>query len=267
MCTLFTLHLLPYAPIWCITWLMFLGQKWGTKTLVHLGVCVWVCVCVCVCFYVCLCPYQLRQASLGEDTARAGDVQVSGDPAPHVEPLHGALGWRPVLPVQQHQLLLGPHGTALQHPLQLKTRQRERGMDGAGEGWEKEEWERERDERKRKQNREGQEWAKDRDGQTEREGEPKAEATERGERSETEGQREGNGQKQRQREGNGQKQIDREREGTVRNRDRQTEGTKGERWRWAVWYADREPERQVNLFLLTAQMARADKTSDEQPKC
>lgn len=47
-------------------------------------------------------------------------MHVSGDPAPHVEPLHGSFGWRSVLPVQQHQLLLGPSCSSLQHPLQLQ---------------------------------------------------------------------------------------------------------------------------------------------------
>lgn len=45
---------------------------------------------------------------------------VSGDPAPHVEPLGGAAGRRAILPVQQHQLLLSSDRAALQHPLQLQ---------------------------------------------------------------------------------------------------------------------------------------------------
>lgn len=48
-------------------------------------------------------------------------MEVSGDPAPHVEPVHGSSGWGAVLSVQQHQLLLGTDRTSLQHPLQLKT--------------------------------------------------------------------------------------------------------------------------------------------------
>lgn len=69
--------------------------------------------------------YQLGEAPLGEDPAGAGQVHVSGDPAPHVEPLHRSLGWRSVLPVQQHQLLLGPGCSSLQHPLQLQEEQEE----------------------------------------------------------------------------------------------------------------------------------------------
>lgn len=65
-------------------------------------------------------PHQLGQASPREDAARAAEVQVAGAPATHVQPLHGARGSRPVLPVQQDQLLLGTHGCALQHPLQLR---------------------------------------------------------------------------------------------------------------------------------------------------
>ena len=65
-------------------------------------------------------PHQLGQASPGEDAARAAQVQVAGAPAAHVQPLHGAGGCRPLLPVQQDQLLLGSYGRALQHPLQLQ---------------------------------------------------------------------------------------------------------------------------------------------------
>ena len=66
--------------------------------------------------------YQLWQAPLGEDPARAGQVEVSGDPAPHVEPLHGASRRGSILTVQQHQLFLGSHRAALQHALQLRVR-------------------------------------------------------------------------------------------------------------------------------------------------
>ena len=45
---------------------------------------------------------------------------VSGDPAPHVQPLSRPFGWWAVLSVQQHQLLLSTNCTALQHPLQLQ---------------------------------------------------------------------------------------------------------------------------------------------------
>ena len=71
---------------------------------------------------MCVCVYQLGQAPLGEDPARAGQVEVSGDPAPHVEPLHGASRGGSVLTVQQHQLFLGSHRAALQHALQLRAR-------------------------------------------------------------------------------------------------------------------------------------------------
>lgn len=64
--------------------------------------------------------HQFGQAPLGEDPAGTGQVQVSGDPAAHVEPVHGASGRRAVLPVQQHQLLLGAHRAAFQHALQLE---------------------------------------------------------------------------------------------------------------------------------------------------
>ena len=50
---------------------------------------------------------------------------VPGDPAAHVEPVDGASGRGPVLAVQQDQLLLGPHGAALQHALQLARRNSE----------------------------------------------------------------------------------------------------------------------------------------------
>lgn len=40
-------------------------------------------------------------------------------PTPHVEPLYGAGGRWALLLVQQDQLLLGTHGCALQHLLQL----------------------------------------------------------------------------------------------------------------------------------------------------
>ena len=65
-------------------------------------------------------PHQLGQAPPGEDAARAAEVQVAGAPAPHVEPLHSAGRCRPVLPVQQDQLLLGARSRGLQHPLQLR---------------------------------------------------------------------------------------------------------------------------------------------------
>lgn len=52
-------------------------------------------------------------------------MEVSGDPASHVEPVHGSSGWGAVLSVQQHQLLLGTDRTSLQHPLQLKEPDRE----------------------------------------------------------------------------------------------------------------------------------------------
>lgn len=52
---------------------------------------------------------------------------VSGDPAPHVQPLSRPFGRRAILSVQQHQLLLGTNCTALQHPLQLQGVQEEVG--------------------------------------------------------------------------------------------------------------------------------------------
>ena len=63
--------------------------------------------------------YQFGGAASGEDPARALEVQMSGAPAAHVEPLHRPGGARPVLLVQQHQLLQGPHRRVLQHLLQL----------------------------------------------------------------------------------------------------------------------------------------------------
>lgn len=59
-------------------------------------------------------------------------MEVSGDPASHVEPVHRSSGWGAVLSVQQHQLLLGTDGTPLQHSLQLKEPERER--EGRPEG-------------------------------------------------------------------------------------------------------------------------------------
>lgn len=64
--------------------------------------------------------YQFRLTPLGEHSTGAREVMVSGDPAPHVEPLGRPSGWRAVLSVQQHQLLLSPDCTALQHLLQLQ---------------------------------------------------------------------------------------------------------------------------------------------------
>ena len=83
-------------------------------------------MCMCVRACVCVRAYQFGQAPLAEDPARAGQVVVSADPAPHVEPLSGAPWGGAVLPVEQNQLLLGPHRTALQHTLQL-------GGHGAGQ--------------------------------------------------------------------------------------------------------------------------------------
>lgn len=57
--------------------------------------------------------YQFGQAPLGEHPAGAGQVQVPGDPAAHVEPVHSALGGWAILAVQQDQLLLGSHRTSL----------------------------------------------------------------------------------------------------------------------------------------------------------
>lgn len=64
--------------------------------------------------------YQLGQTPLGEDPAWAVDVEVSRTPAPHVEPLHSPGRERPILLVEQDQLLLGSHCGVLQHPLQLQ---------------------------------------------------------------------------------------------------------------------------------------------------
>lgn len=94
--------------------------------------CLRVCVSLCMCVYI---GYQFRQAPLGEDPVWTGEVQVSGDPAPHVEPLHSALRRGTVLPVQQDQLLLGPHCTALQHPLQLGDRGHSTGTTGSYPQW------------------------------------------------------------------------------------------------------------------------------------
>ena len=66
--------------------------------------------------------YQFGQAPLREDPSGTEEVEVSGDPAPHVEPVHSSFGWGAVLSVQQHQLLLGPHRTSFQHALQLEGR-------------------------------------------------------------------------------------------------------------------------------------------------
>lgn len=77
-------------------------------------------------------PHQLGQAPPGEDAAGAAEVQVAGAPAAHVEPVHGAGRRRPVLPVQQDQLLLSAHSGALQHPLQLREN---RASGGPAEPW------------------------------------------------------------------------------------------------------------------------------------
>lgn len=64
--------------------------------------------------------YQFGETPLGEDSSRTRQMEMSGDPASHVEPVHRSSGWGPVLSVQQHQLLLGADGAPLQHSLQLK---------------------------------------------------------------------------------------------------------------------------------------------------
>lgn len=64
--------------------------------------------------------YQLGQASFGEDSAWTVQVEVTRTPAAHVEPLHGAGRERPILLVEQDQLLLRSHRRALQHLLQLQ---------------------------------------------------------------------------------------------------------------------------------------------------
>lgn len=56
--------------------------------------------------------YQFGKAPLREDPSGTGKVEVSGDPAPHVEPVYGSFGRGSVFSVQQHQLLLGPHRTS-----------------------------------------------------------------------------------------------------------------------------------------------------------
>lgn len=67
-------------------------------------------------------PYQFGGAASGEHPAGALEVQMSRAPAAHVEPLHRPGGAWPVLLVQQHQLLQGPHCRVLQHLLQLGDR-------------------------------------------------------------------------------------------------------------------------------------------------
>lgn len=73
--------------------------------------------------WVAASPYQFRLTPLGEHSAGARQVVVSGDPAPHIQPLGRPSGRRAVLSVQQHQLLLSPNCTALQHLLQLQERE------------------------------------------------------------------------------------------------------------------------------------------------
>lgn len=68
--------------------------------------------------------YQFGQAPLREDPSRTRKVEVSGDPASHVEPVHSSFGWGAVFSVQQHQLLLGTHSASFQHTLQLEGRHR-----------------------------------------------------------------------------------------------------------------------------------------------
>lgn len=64
--------------------------------------------------------YQFGQAPLWEDPSGTREVEVSGDPAAHVEPIHSSFGWGAIFSVQQHQLFLGTHGTSFQHTLQLE---------------------------------------------------------------------------------------------------------------------------------------------------
>lgn len=64
--------------------------------------------------------YQLGQASSGEDPARTVQVKVSRTPAPHVEPFHSSGRERPILLMEQDELLLGSDRGVLQHPLQLQ---------------------------------------------------------------------------------------------------------------------------------------------------
>ncbi len=68
--------------------------------------------------------YQFGQAPLREDPSGTRKVEVSGDPASHVEPVHSSFGWGAVFSVQQHQLLLGTHSASFQHTLQLEGRHR-----------------------------------------------------------------------------------------------------------------------------------------------
>lgn len=64
--------------------------------------------------------HQFGPAPPGEDPSGAGEMEVSGDPASHVEPVHSSSRRGAVLFVQQHQLLLSANRTSLQHPLQLE---------------------------------------------------------------------------------------------------------------------------------------------------
>ncbi len=69
--------------------------------------------------------YQFAGAAPGENPAGTFEVQMPRAPATHVEPFNRSGGARPVLFVQEDQLLQGPNCRVLQHLLQLEWREEE----------------------------------------------------------------------------------------------------------------------------------------------
>lgn len=67
--------------------------------------------------------HQFGLASFGENPSGTGKMEVSGNPASHVEPVYGSFGCRTIFSVQQHKLLLRTHCTSFQHTLQLQRKQ------------------------------------------------------------------------------------------------------------------------------------------------
>lgn len=68
--------------------------------------------------------YQFAGAASGEDPAGTLEVQMPGAPATHVKPLDSPRWARPILFVQEDQLLQSPNCCVLQHLLQLKGKRR-----------------------------------------------------------------------------------------------------------------------------------------------
>lgn len=64
--------------------------------------------------------YYFTLAAPGKDPAGTLEVQMTRAPASHVEPLNRPGGARPILSVQEDQLLQCPNCCVLQHLLQLE---------------------------------------------------------------------------------------------------------------------------------------------------